>query len=377
MMHNFLANNRNELIQRCTDKVAKRPTRSATKKQLENGIPRFLDQLTRTLEAELGDEAAAGLKISGASGGAGSASSEMGMSAAAHGTELLNLDYTIDQVVHDYGDLCQAITDLAVERDAPFSVDEFRTLNRCLDNAIADSVTEFSFQRDSAIATQNSADSNERIGFLMHEFRNSLSGAMLAVSALEAGSLPIAGATGSVLKRSHAAMVKLIDQSFSEVRIKGATHVQHRQFSLASFIDEAAEVAELDARVRGCLFTATKVDPLLEVAGNRDLLLASLANLLNNAFKFTHPHTEVTLSAFAYGDQINISVKDNCGGLPFGNTEQMFTPFTQHGEDRTGLGLGLSIARQSVDADGGTLSVENLPGVGCIFTISLPRSPLH
>ncbi|MBC7625089.1 MAG: sensor histidine kinase, partial [Aeromicrobium sp.] len=122
MMHNFLANNRNELIQRCTEKVAKRPTRSATKKQLENGIPRFIDQLTRTLQAELGDEAAAGFKISGASGGAGSASSEIGMSAAAHGTELLNLDYTIDQVVHDYGDLCQAITDLAVERDAPFSV---------------------------------------------------------------------------------------------------------------------------------------------------------------------------------------------------------------------------------------------------------------
>ena len=50
------------------------------------------------------------------------------------------LGYTADQVVHDYGDLCQAITDLAFERDAPFAVDEFRTLNRCLDNAIADAV---------------------------------------------------------------------------------------------------------------------------------------------------------------------------------------------------------------------------------------------
>lgn len=55
---------------------------------------------------------------------------------------------TIDQVVHDYGDFCQAIIDLAVERDPPISIDEFRTLNRCLDNAIADAVTEFSFQSD-------------------------------------------------------------------------------------------------------------------------------------------------------------------------------------------------------------------------------------
>ena len=66
--------------------------------------------------------------------------SEMGVSATVHGSELLALGYTVDQVVHDYGDLCQAITHLAIERDAPFSADQFCTLNRCLDNAIADAV---------------------------------------------------------------------------------------------------------------------------------------------------------------------------------------------------------------------------------------------
>jgi hypothetical protein len=69
----------------------------------------------------------------------------MGVSAATHATNLLALGSTVDQVVHDFGDLCQAITDLAFEPDAPFSVDEFRTLNRCLDNAIADALTEFRF----------------------------------------------------------------------------------------------------------------------------------------------------------------------------------------------------------------------------------------
>ncbi len=64
-------------------------------------------------------------------------------------------------MVHDYGDLCQAITDLAVERDVPFATPEFRTLNRCLDNAIADAVTEFSFQRESRLSRQ-------------HELRNTL-----------------------------------------------------------------------------------------------------------------------------------------------------------------------------------------------------------
>jgi len=62
----------------------------------------------------------------------------------------LTLGYSVDQVVHDYGDLCQAITDLADEHQIPFQIDEFRTINRCLDNAIADAVTEFSYQRDFA-----------------------------------------------------------------------------------------------------------------------------------------------------------------------------------------------------------------------------------
>jgi signal transduction histidine kinase len=54
----------------------------------------------------------------------------------------------------------------------------------------------------------------------------------------------------------------------------------------------------------------------------------------------------------------------------------MFKPFMQHGEDKTGLGLGLSIARLSVESNGGFLTVRNVAGVGCVFTIDLPRHPL-
>lgn len=372
-MHQFLSNNRDELIARCTEKVAARPKRNASPEQLKNGIPMFLEQLRRTLEAEQGGDRVDALRISGASGGNGSALSEMGVSAAAHGRKLLELRYEVDAVVHDYGDLCQAITDMAFERDAPFSVDEFRTLNRCLDNAIADAVTEFSFQRDTAIAEQNSVDTNERLGFLMHELRNSLTSATLAVSALELGTLSLTGATGAVLKRSHAGMAKLIDRSLSEVRIKGATLEPYQLFSLAKFIAEAADAARLDAHKRGCTFTVAEVSPLLGIVGNRDLLLGALANMLHNAFKFTHAHTEVSLTAYPLADRIIIDVADNCGGLPPGDADRMFSPFAQRSRDRTGLGLGLSIARQSVSDDGGVLTVKDSPGVGCTFTISLPR----
>ncbi len=373
MMYEFLSNNADDLIRRCIDKVNKRPQRNASVEQLRTGIPMFLEQLTKTLQADERLGAAAAMQISGASGGDESDDSEMGATAAAHGAELLALDYTVDQVVHDYGDLCQAITDLAVERDAPFSANEFRTLNRCLDNAIASAVTEFSFQRDCAMSDRHASETNERLGFLMHELRNSLSVATMAVAAMEAGQLSISGATGALLKRGHAAMQRLINLSLEDVRGENTAAQSKGVFSLARFIHEARDAAQLDADTRGSALIVADVDELLGIQGDRDLLLAALANLLNNALKFTCAHTAVSLTAYAEGQRILIVVRDHCGGLPAGNAEKMFSPFTQRGDDRSGLGLGLSIARQSIQRSGGQLSVEDFPGVGCAFTMSLPR----
>jgi len=376
-MHAFLSNNRDELIARCKAKVAQRPRRAATAEQLANGVPMFLEQLTRTLEAEVQGDAGKSLRISGASGGDAALMSEIGVSAAAHGKRLLELGFTVDQVVHDYGDLCQAITDLAVERDAPFSVDEFRTLNRCLDNAIADAVTEFSVQRDATVARRQSAEEHERMGVLVHELRNHLHTAVLAFRALESGTLPIGGSTGGVLKRSLASLSALLSQALTEVRLAVGTPTQTEAFSLAMFVADARNAASLYADASGCAFAVPEVDPLVGVTGDRELLLAALVNLLQNAFKFTHPHTEITLSAYADGDRVLIDVKDNCGGLPAGALEMMFRPFTQSGNNRNGLGLGLSIAKRSVEASGGVLKARDVPGTGCVFTMDLPRQKLQ
>lgn len=377
MMHNFLSNNRDDLIARCAAKVAKRPTRNASVEQLLTGVPLFLCQLTRTLEAEQEGSSDDGIAISGPSGGVGSALSEMGVSAAAHGRALLDLNYTVDQVVHDYGDLCQAITDLAFERDAPFSVDEFRTLNRCLDNAIADAVTEFSAQRDNVILALQTSEVNQRLGFLMHELRNALSSATLATEAMQVGNLTLNGATGSVLKRSHRSMSVLIECSLAEVKAQGAQLPPRDIFSLAEFIEEAREAGTLGADALGCRFYVSPVDPVLGMEGNRELLLAALANLLGNGFKFTQPGTTVTLVAREVEGRIHIDVGDHCGGLRQGDAERLFLPFIQRGDSRTGIGLGLSIARQNVEADDGTLNVRNAPGKGCVFSINMPKRILN
>jgi hypothetical protein len=207
MMCIFLSQNREELIRRCAVSVSKRPHRHATESQLRNGIPLFLAQLERTLEAEERHYAAESLRISGAPGGDASGNvSEMSASAAIHGRQLLDLEFTVGAVVHDYGDLCQAITNLAFERNAPFTVGEFRSLNRCLDNAIASAVASFSTGRDISAAAQHTIDVDARVAARMHELQSSLATATYAVAAMDTGNLPMSGSTGRILKRSLAAM---------------------------------------------------------------------------------------------------------------------------------------------------------------------------
>src|SRR3954471_23170010 len=105
----------------------------------------FLRQLITLLQYEQSSESS---KLASASTGSSRAASPMGKSATIHGRELLDHGFTVDQVVHAYGDVCQSVTDLAYELAVPFEINEFRTLNRCLDDSIADAVSEFSYQRE-------------------------------------------------------------------------------------------------------------------------------------------------------------------------------------------------------------------------------------
>lgn len=373
MLRHFLSNNRADLAARCTLKVAMRPSRNASHEQLDTGVPLFLEQLIHTLEAEHEGKPAEGMRISGPPGGDRAALSEMGLAAAIHGKALLALGYSVDQVVHDYGDLCQSICDLARERDAPFSIDEYRTLNRCLDNAIADAVAEFSAARDADIRSLQASDGNQRMGFLMHELRNALSAASLAVEAMRSGKLPVDGATGDLLSRSHAAMARLIERSLAEVKSENLAMDAPAVFPLADLLRDAHEAGQLDADARGLRMNVGEVDQDLAVKARRDLLLAAIANLVGNALKFTLPNTSIELNARAENGRVLIEVRDHCGGLRRGDEQRIFIPFSQRGDDRSGMGLGLSIARESVRADGGTLTVRDLPGEGCVFTINLAR----
>jgi len=364
MLHEFLTTNREELVKRCRAKVATRVAPAPTEIELEHGIALFLDQLIHTLRSELGAPRE----------GSSQLPAEIGTTAGKHGNELLRKGFTVDQVVHDYGDLCQSVTELAAENRAPISVDEFRTFNRCLDNAIADAVTEFGRQRDQLRSTAGEQVLNERLGSLAHELRNLLNSAILAFQAIKEGNVAVAGATGAVLERSLLALRDVIDRSLAEVRLSAGLQIHPESINIDAFLQELQVSAALEANARGITFKILPVDKRLSVDSDRQMLGSALSNLLQNAFKFSRRNGHVTLRAHATADRILIEVEDECGGLPDGVVAELFQPFKQQGSNHSGLGLGLSISRRAVEANAGKIHVRNVAGSGCIFTIDLPRS---
>ena len=354
-LHEFIEEHRDEIISRARAKVSSRTHPPPTTHELTNGIPLFLTQLGAILRQEVAPSA--------------SEESAMEISATLHGGDLLASGFTISEVVHDYGDLCQAITELATDLHLPIGISDFRTLNRCLDDAIASAVTEYARRHDEGISDAEI----RRQGYLVHELRNHLNTASLAFQVVKTGKVGIAGSTFDMLERSLGELRELIDRSVLEVKIASGTS-QRRRLQVAEFIEEMAIVAVADAARRGLKFRVEHADRPLWIDADPHLLASALSNLLQNAFKFTRPSGNVWLRIMPTADRVAFAVEDECGGLPIGAAEAIFRPFEQRGTDRTGLGLGLAISRHAVHASGGRLSVRDLPGKGCVFTVDMPLS---
>jgi signal transduction histidine kinase len=355
MLHEFVEIYREAIIAKTRIKVSSRPWPPASTSELENGLPIFLSQLADTLRWENTDTPVPGGTI--------------GHSATRHGRELLRLGFTVSQVVHDYGDICQAITELAVEENAPITTEEFRILNRCLDTAIADAVTEHA----RVTGESRSADELERMGQLTHEMRNLLHTALLAFDVVKRGTVGVNGNTGAVLGRSLGALRDLVDSTLSDIRT-AASHQRPEVVSVSLLLTGIAAAAHLQADYHGVRFSLEPIDTGLSVEVDQQLLSSAVTNLLSNAFKYTPSGGKVLMRARGRGTRVAIEVADGCGGIPAGSGDLFASFGERRSENRTGLGLGLSIARRAVRAQGGDIEVHNTPGEGCTFVIELPAA---
>lgn len=354
-LQELIVKHRDDIIARARQKVSERAAPRATSHELTDGVPLFLTQLGTVLARGPSDSS--------------SHDPKMVSSATQRGGDLLDQGFTIAQVVHDYGDICQAITELALELKLPIGTEDFHTLNRCLDDAIAGAVTEFARQRD----TGTSDAEVRRQGFFAHELRNNLNTAMLAFQVVRSGKVGVTGSTIEVLERSLRSLRELIDRSVSQVRLASGSH-QKERLQVSKFIEEMEIDAAMDAMNRGVQFSVERVDNKLAVDVDRQLFASAISNLLQNAFKFTRISGHVWVRIRSTADRVTIEVEDECGGLLPGAAEAIFRPFEQRGSDRAGLGLGLAISRQAIESDGGKITLRDMPGKGCVFTVEMPLS---
>ena len=214
MLHEFLTSNRTELIARCRNKVEKRLSPAKIPLALDHGVPLFLQQLVETLRAEQSEPHPAAFEVERSP-----AATEIGRAATVHGAELLRLGYTVDQVVHDYGDVCQAVTELAGEQDNErISTGEFRTLNRCLDNAIADAVTSFGSAHQVLLGDQ-AETLQQRLHYYSLEHRRLVNIALQAYAAIKSGQVGAIGATSTLLVKTLEDLRSLADRTLPEIRL--------------------------------------------------------------------------------------------------------------------------------------------------------------
>ena len=331
MLTQFIATHRDGIAQRARCLVQERPAPAPSEEELE-GLPIFIDQLSEQLLRREGMAAEAGPDI--------------GPTASRRGEQLQHLGVSLSQIVHDYGAVCQAVMDVADGEGATIALDEYKTLNKCLDEAISEAITRHGAVHGEERERTRDREEAEHMGVLVHELRNTLSAVALAYRSLKRANVSPSGSrTGAVIDRNLQRLSDLIDRSLSEVRLRAAPEPLLETFTLAELVDEiespAAEIAE-DRK----LWLAVRADPPdAALTADRQLVVSALSNLVQNAIKFTRPNGAVVVRLRAESDWVVMEVEDECGGLPPGAAE----------------------------AHGGTVHVRDKPGQGCVFTIRLPR----
>ncbi len=351
MLYEFLESQRGEILALTEEKTLALAGRLPSSSDLKRGLPLFFEHLIRYLKSPV----------------SGPDETSIVASAAEHGRELMRLNYSLSHVVHAYGAMCQAITELAQRKHANISAQEFNDLNLCLDIAIASAVSEFQFHSVQASEEREV----QHLGFLVHELRNALSSATIAHEMIKQGLVGTGGSTAKVLEQNLSNMRNLIDRSLSEVRMRADPEVHIEKFQWNTLLDQILLTAQSDARRKNQMLQ-NETQLIVEMQTDRQLLLSVVANLIQNALKYSKIDGHIVVRATISAANLTIEIEDECGGIDPITHKNMFKPFVSGISDKSGLGLGLTIIQRAVQLLQGKISVRNTPGFGCNFTVEVP-----
>lgn len=289
--------------------------------------------------------------------------------AASHGVERLSIGFRVDRVIREYTLVAELILALAEESGSQPTSAELRTLLRAVGDGAAIAAAEYMRRREADLLHREA----EHAGFLAHEVRNALGSARFAFDLLRrrefANPAQLVTIVDSGLRQAGAR----IDDALAGARIRGGAVSAVRIFA-ALLLEEIAAHLLPQAQARQ-IEIVTDAPADLTVQADARLLRSALENLTSNGVKFSRSGGTVSMRAWTRGEWVLFEVADSCGGVDEATMEKLFRPFVQASDERSGFGLGLAIARECAEAQGGTLRLANVPGRGCIFTLSLPLSP--
>jgi len=336
------------LIERFVERARREATTSGLERiELIDSLPYFLDDLVDALVTgvpfSLEESAAAG-----------------------HGVERLSIGFRVDRVVREYLLVAELILELAEEKGVTRSSSETISLLRAIGDGAAIAAAEHVRRREADLMQREA----EHAGFLAHEVRNAVASARFAFDLLRrrefADPAPLVNIIDGGLRQAGAR----IDDVLAGARVRGGVVSPVRVYPRLILEEIGAALhPQADARQ-----IAIVVDAATDLVGHADarLLRSALENLASNAVKFSCTGGTVKLAALARGQHLVFEISDTCGGIDESVIDRLFRPFVQGGGERSGFGLGLALARECAEAQGGVLRVSNLPGHGCVFTLAIP-----
>ena len=176
------------------------------------------------------------------------------------------------------------------------------------------------------------------------------------------------------IERESGRIDQLVEELLTLARLEARTYGELKdEVEVAELVAEIVDDARFEAEAKGGRVEFAAAAPAL-VRGRAELLQRAIENVVRNAVKHTFPGTAVAVSVVLDGRQVGIQVADDGPGVPESALEAMFEPFVRYGEERGGYGLGLAIARQVVEAHGGSIRAENGEAGGLRVGITLPAA---
>ena len=334
----------------------------------EFGTARFLEPLIAALAASGG---ASGRKGRDERAYEPGELAEVGAVAARHGMEMLADGMPVDWVIHEYGDLCQAITQLAQRRKARIPTRDFEALNWCLDNAIAAAVSEYAHQHELLASRETSETLHECLGRLADELRIPLDRASKAAGAIRSAD----GSTDEAasLEQNLKALREVIDRSLAEIRLQSGMTACPESIALADLVDDLNSRARMEAAAAGCGLEILPVSGLLAVYADRSLLSSALQQLLRAAFKEAGSGGRVLLRVLASSSRVFVDIESPSASADGRAPDPRAGAGDQRSASRGEIDPVRTIARRGVEQAGGRLGVRELAGARRLSRVDLPR----